>query len=51
MFKTSNNQAKYEALLASLKLTKELGVQRLILKGHSQLIIGQAKAEFQGKEP
>ena len=25
MFKTSNNQAKYEALLASLKLAKELG--------------------------
>ena len=40
MFKTSNNQAEYEALVASLKLAKELGVSRLIIKGDSQLVIG-----------
>lgn len=28
-FKVSNNQAKYEALLASLKVAKELGMKRL----------------------
>ena len=35
IFKTSNKQAKYEALIASLKLAKELGVQKLIIKGDS----------------
>ena len=32
-FKTSNNQAEYKVLLASLKLAKELGVQRLVIRG------------------
>ena len=51
MFKTSNNQAEYEALLASLRLAKELGVRRLTIKGDSQLVIGQDQREFQAKEP
>ena len=40
MFKTSNNQAKYEALLVGLKLAKELGVWRLVFKGNFELMIG-----------
>ena len=51
MFKTSNNQAEYEALIAGLKLAKELVVQRLIIKGNSQLIIDHVKGDFQAKEP
>ena len=35
IFKTSNNQAEYEALLAGLILAKELGIQRLVIKGDS----------------
>ena len=50
MFKTSNNQAKYEALIADLKLAEELGVQWLVIKGDSQLVIGQVKGEFQAKK-
>ena len=38
-------------LLASLRLAKELGVQRLVIKGDSQLVIGQVQGEFQAKEP
>ena len=34
-FKTSNNQVEYKALLAGLKLAKELGVQRLVIKEDS----------------
>ena len=41
MFKASNNQAKYEALLTGLRLAKELGVWRLTIKGDFQLVIGQ----------
>ena len=40
MFKAKNNQVKYEALIASLRLAKELGVRNLIIKGDSQLVIG-----------
>ena len=35
MFKASNNQAEYEALLAGLRLAKEPGVRRLTIKGDS----------------
>ena len=51
MFKTSNNQAEYEALLVSLKLAKELEVRMLVIRGDSQLVIGQVKGEFQAKKP
>ena len=51
MFKTSNNKVEYEALLAGFKLAKELRVQRLIIKGDSQLVISQVRGEFQAKEP
>ena len=51
MFWTSNNQAENEAFIASLKLAKELVVQRLVIKGDSQLVIDQVKGKFQAKEP
>ncbi|RDX65917.1 hypothetical protein CR513_55378, partial [Mucuna pruriens] len=37
----SNNQAEYEALLAEIRLAKELGVARLTIKSDSQLITRQ----------
>ena len=39
-FKASNNQAKYEALLAGLKITKELDIGNLKVFADSQLITG-----------
>ena len=51
MFKASNNQVEYKALLAGLKQAKKLGVQRLVIKRDSQLVIGQVKGECQDKEP
>lgn len=41
-FKASNNQAKHEALLANLKIAKELGVKRLKVFIDSKLVVGQA---------
>ena len=38
-FKASNNQAKYEALLVSLKIVKGLGIDNLKVFTDSQLII------------
>ena len=47
-FKTSNNQAKYEAILAGLSLDREVGVKSLT---DSELTIGHLNDEFQIKDP
>jgi len=44
-FPDSNNVAEYEALINSLHLAIELGIQRLDVRGDSQLIIGQIMKE------
>ena len=38
-FATSNNAAKYEALVNDLQLAIELGVRRLNVQGDSQLVV------------
>lgn len=50
-FPASNNEAKYEALLAGLHLAKELLVKKLAIYLDSQLIIGQASGEYMMKHP
>jgi len=50
-FKASNNQAKYEALIAGMLLAKELGAWSLLVKSDSLLIIGQVPGEYQAKDP
>jgi ribonuclease HI len=42
-FKVTNNMAEYEALIFGLNTTLSLGVQQLLVKGDSQLIIKQVK--------
>jgi len=41
----SNNVAEYEALLSGLRITIELGIKRLDVRGDSQLIIEQVMKE------
>ncbi|CAL9017512.1 unnamed protein product [Prunus brigantina] len=41
-FSASNNEAEYEALLAGLRLAKELSIKRLAIYSDSQLITNQA---------
>ncbi|RDX78446.1 Retrovirus-related Pol polyprotein from transposon 17.6, partial [Mucuna pruriens] len=50
-FKASNNQAKYEALLAGMKLALEIEAKKLIAKSDSKLITGQVNGEYQAKDP
>ncbi|XP_057444495.1 uncharacterized protein LOC130736721 [Lotus japonicus] len=50
-FKASNNQSEYEALIAGLRLAIELCVQKLFIKGDSQLVVKQVKGENQVKDP
>ncbi|XP_057444187.1 uncharacterized protein LOC130736368 [Lotus japonicus] len=50
-FRASNNQAEFEALIAGLRLAVELGVQKLFIKGDSQLVVKKLKGEYQVKDP
>ena len=50
-FKATNNQAEYEALLAGLRLAKEVGARSLSIWSDSQLVIAQLKGEYEIKEP
>ena len=50
-FKTSNNQAEYEAILAGLSLAREVGVKILTCKTDSKLTVGHLNDEFQIKDP
>ena len=49
-FKTSNNQAKYEAILTGLSLAHEVGVRTLICKIDSKLTVSHLNDEFQIKD-
>jgi len=49
-FRASNNQAKYEALLAGLFLAKDIEVRNLIVRSDSQLVIEQVAENFQAKD-
>lgn len=49
-FKASNNEAEYEAVIAGLKLARELGVQDIEVFSDSMLIVNQVTGEFQAKE-
>jgi len=49
-FKTLENQAEYEVIIAGLNLTLDLEVKRLICKSDSVLVVGQLKKEFEVQE-
>jgi len=50
-FKTSNNQAEYEALIAGLALAEDMRIKIVSCKADSQIVVGQLNEEFQVKEP
>ena len=49
-FKASNNEAEYEALIAGLKLAKEVKVESLDIFSDSQLVVCQINKEYQARE-
>nr|KYP43464.1 Retrovirus-related Pol polyprotein from transposon 17.6 [Cajanus cajan] len=49
-FKTSNNQSEYEALLAGLRLARELGITRVKFWSDSQVVTEQINGTFEVKE-
>ena len=48
-FKASNNEAKYEALIARLNLAKEMKVESLEIYNDSQLDVCQINDEYQAQ--
>src|SRR6185503_7472332 len=46
MFKVSNNEAEYEALLHGLRLAVSLGIKRLLVYGDSLLVVQQVNKEW-----
>jgi len=49
-FKTSNNQAEYEALIAGLELTHDMRASDIICRSDSQMTVGHIIKEFQVKD-
>ncbi|XLT39608.1 hypothetical protein HN873_070900, partial [Arachis hypogaea] len=50
-FPASNNQAEYEALIAGLKLAKEVGATKVMIYSDSQVVTSQISGEYQEKDP
>ncbi|KAK2427613.1 hypothetical protein QL285_026181 [Trifolium repens] len=50
-FKESNNQAEYEALIAGMKLAREMKFADLRAKSDSQLVTNQVSGKYQTKDP
>ncbi|KAL5785135.1 hypothetical protein ACOSQ2_007527 [Xanthoceras sorbifolium] len=49
-FKTTNNEAEYEALIAGLTLAKDLHVERIKVRSDSQLIVRQLQGSYQARD-
>src|SRR3954464_9801300 len=50
MYTDSNNAAEYEALLHGLRMVVSMGIQRLEVRGDSNLAISKIKCEFDAKD-
>ncbi|CAL9031392.1 unnamed protein product [Prunus brigantina] len=49
-FHASNNEAEYEALLAGLRLAKEMGARQIQIFSDSQLVVHQVNQNFTAKD-
>ena len=50
MYTDSNNAAEYEALLHGLRMAISMGIQRLEVRGDSNLAISQINGDFDAKD-
>ncbi|GJU32915.1 reverse transcriptase domain-containing protein [Tanacetum coccineum] len=50
-FETTNNEAKYEALLAGLRIAKEIKIEDIDIFVDSQLVANQVKGLFEARQP
>jgi ribonuclease HI len=45
-FSATNNITEYDGLVTSLRLAKQLGIRRLLIRGDSQLVAKQVQKEY-----
>jgi ribonuclease HI len=50
-FSTTNNVAEYEALLHGLRITKGMGITRIMCYGDSSLVAWQVSSDFDANDP
>jgi ribonuclease HI len=48
-FRTTNNEAEYEAVIAGLGFSLELGADSVEVRSDSQVIVGHVRGEFEAK--
>ena len=48
-FRTTNNEAEYEAVIAGLGMTFELGAELIEIQNDSQVTMGHIRGEFEAK--
>lgn len=48
-FEASNNETEYEALLAKMRIARELKVEDLGIFSDSQIVVNQILREYQGQ--
>ncbi|XP_059446359.1 uncharacterized protein LOC132177899 [Corylus avellana] len=48
-FKTTNNEAKYKAVLAGLGLALEMGAEFVEIRSDSQVVVGHIRGKFEAK--
>ena len=48
-FKANNNEAEYEALIAGLRIAKDIGAQRIRVLSNSILVVQQVRGDFETK--
>lgn len=49
-FKTTNNEAEYEAVLAGLAIALELGTHSVEMRNDSNVIVGHIQGEYKAKD-
>ena len=50
MFKASNNEAEYEALIAGVELCYTVGADSVQAFSNSQLVVSQLNGAYEGKD-
>ena len=49
-FRASNNEAKYEALLAGLRVVLDMGAQEVEVYSDSRLVVNQVQGSFEARD-
>ena len=50
-FRASNNETKYEALLAGLRAVMDIGAREVEIYSDSQLLVSQVQGSFEARDP